>query len=51
MKKLFKRALFLAIIGTVIVGCEKEENQSIQFQNESIVENNKSDNHSDIIFK
>jgi hypothetical protein len=25
MKKLFKGALFLALIGTVIVGCEKEE--------------------------
>ena len=27
MKKLIKGALFLAIVGTVIVGCEKEESQ------------------------
>ena len=30
MKKLIKGALFLAIVGTVIVGCEKEDSPILE---------------------
>jgi len=45
MKKLFKGALFLAIIGTVIVGCEKEEvNPAIESISQTSMNDSKSSN-------
>lgn len=46
MKKLVKGALFFAIIGTVIVGCEKEESSSFSKDNE-VIKSNKESSKSD----
>ncbi len=40
MKKIVKRVLFLAIVGTVIMGCEKEDNSILSEENEIKTEEN-----------